>query len=102
MYLPDYPNGRVNRTVTIRQLLSHRSGVGDYIDTPSYTRAKDYLQDQQDFLDIIIEYGFYYPPNQSYRYSNSGPVILARIVETVTGLSYYDYVRRNIFQAAKA
>lgn len=100
IYLPDYPEGRVNRTVTIRQLLSHRSGIGDYIGTPGYASAKDYLQDQQDFLDIIIDFGWYYPPNQRYRYSNSGPVVLGRIVEVVTGLSYYDYVRRNIYQAA--
>ena len=99
-YLPDYPNRGVNRTVTIRQLLSHRSGVADYFDSPSYTGAKDYLQDQQDFLDIITDFGFYYPPNSRYRYGNSGPVILGRIVEVVTGLSYYDYVSRNIFQAA--
>lgn len=99
-YLPDYPNGRVNRTVTIRQLLSHRSGVGDYFDSPSYAVAKDYLQNQQDFLNIIIEFDWYYPPNERYRYSNSGAIILGRIVEAITGLSYYDYVRSNIFQAA--
>jgi len=100
MYLPDYPNRRVNGTVTIRQLLSHRSGIGDYFDNPGYTSAKEYLLDQQDFLDTIIEFGWYYRPNKRYRYSNSGAVILGRIVEIVTGLSYYDYVRRNIFQAA--
>lgn len=99
-YLPDYPNGRVNRTVTIRQLLSHRSGVGDYFDSPAYGDAKDYLQNQQDFLNIITEFDWYYPPNDRFRYSNSGAIILARIVEAITGLSYYDYVRSNIFQAA--
>lgn len=99
-YLPDYPDRRVNGTVTIRQLLSHHSGVGDYFDSPSYASAKEYLQDQQDFLDIITDFGWYYRPNKRYRYSNSGPVILGRIVEIVTGVSYYDYVRRNIYQAA--
>jgi len=99
-YLPDYPNRRINRTVTIRQLLSHRSGMGDYIDSPSYRRIKDFLQSQQDFLDIITDNALYFRPNERYRYTNSGAVVLGRIVEIVTGLSYYDYVRSNIFQPA--
>ena len=99
-HLPNYPNLRVNRTVTIRQLLSHRSGVRDYFENLNYESAKEYLQSQEDFLGIITEFGWNYSPNERYRYTNSGPVILGRIVEIVAGLSYYDYVRRNIFQSA--
>ena len=100
MHLRDYPNDRVSRLVTIRHLLTHRSGIGDYFDSPRYQRNKNYLREQQDFLDTFADFRLLFDPNRRYRYSNGGPVILGRIVETVTGMSYYDYLRKNIYQAA--
>ncbi len=100
VHLSNYPNDRISRLVTIRHLLTHRSGISDYFHSPRYQRNKNFLGDQQDYLDTFADFGLSFAPNRRYSYSNGGPVILGRIVETVTGLSYYDYIRKNIYQAA--
>jgi D-alanyl-D-alanine carboxypeptidase len=98
-YLPDYPNQGFARTATVRHLLSHRSGLGSYWNrlyeerrTPHTTVASH--------LPLFTGDSLPFPPGARFRYSNAGFQVLGRIVERVSGQSYYDYVRDHIFTPA--
>ncbi len=98
-YLPDYPNKQVRDEVTVHQLLTHTSGLGSYW-TEEYERRKDSMTRVSDFAEIFATDPLGFEPGSEHRYSNSGPVVLGLIIEAISGESYYDYIRKNIYAPA--
>lgn len=97
---PDYPDKEV-RKVTIRQLLTHTSGMGpdDYYNDPRWAAQRSRLRSVSDYMTLVIGKPLGSEPGK-YLYSNSGYVLLGAILERITGQSYYDYVRDHIFRPA--
>ena len=94
-YLPDYPEGEL---ITVHHLLTHTAGI------PNYTSFPDYVQKQRTAmsLDEIIAWFSNKPlefsPGDRYSYSNSGYTLLTKLIETVSGHSYADYLQHHIFE----
>ncbi len=92
-YVPSFPP--YARSVTLRHLLNHTSGIPDYVglglERPGLTND-DVLKALvgQDSLDFT--------PGEQFRYSNSGYVLLAMIVEKVSGETYGAFLQRRIFE----
>jgi len=98
-YLPDYPNRDFARRATVRMLLSHTSGLGAYWG-PEYERRRTTLLTPADHLPLFVNDSIPFAPGTQFRYSNAGFQVLGLIIERVSGMSYYDYVQRNIFDRA--
>jgi CubicO group peptidase (beta-lactamase class C family) len=80
--------------ITVRHLLTHTSGIPDVgdldIDHPGLTES--------DVMKAIIKQHSQFPkPGLRYQYSNTGYILLAMIVEQVTGKSFSDCLRDDIF-----
>ena len=84
--------------ITIRNLLSHTSGITSYTDLPDYqkTMGTPVTHDLQiaRFRGLPLEFG----PGEKYRYSNSGYYLLGVIIERASGKPYADFLQENIFQ----
>jgi CubicO group peptidase (beta-lactamase class C family) len=98
-YLKDYPNAAFARQVTLHQLLTHTGGAGD-ICGPEYDARRDQLRTLQDYVELYGARAPDFPPGQQWEYSNYGFILLGRVVEVVSGQSYYDYVQAHIFAPA--
>jgi D-alanyl-D-alanine carboxypeptidase len=98
-YLPDYPNKAVADKVTIHHLLTHTSGMGDYLNEKFMTGQAS-LKTVTDYLPIFANDPLAFEPGASWQYSNAGFILLGAIMERVTGESYYDYVREHVFEPA--
>lgn len=98
-YLPDYPNKLVRDSVTIHQLLTHTSGNNNDLDFWKTNNLK--FKNVSDFAQRFENDTLLSKPGTKYDYSASGFIILGLIIEKVSGLNYYDYVRENIFTVAK-
>jgi CubicO group peptidase (beta-lactamase class C family) len=85
--------------LTVDQLLTHTSGLGDFMRNGYPEEAKS-AQTATDLLPLITSQPLESEPGTRESYSNSGYVALGAIVEAITGQSYYDYVRERIFQPA--
>jgi CubicO group peptidase (beta-lactamase class C family) len=102
-YLSAPVDETIRKKVTIRQLLSHTSGLGprDYYEFPEWDSARPQLRDIASYLDLIerekISVG---APQGRFLYSNTGYVLLGAIIEKVTGESFYNYVERHVFLPA--
>jgi D-alanyl-D-alanine carboxypeptidase len=94
-YFPDF-NAKTGNLITIQELLTHSSGIVDhysFVDTNIVKHAAD-----KDVLNAVKNIdSTYFTPGTQYRYSNTAYCLLAMIVEKVSGLSYNDYVKKNIF-----
>jgi CubicO group peptidase (beta-lactamase class C family) len=99
-FIPDYPNREAANKITIRHLLTMSSGVGDIFSRQFDDTPKDKLRKLHDFLPLFASEPLAFEPGTQQRYSNGGYVLLGLIIEKVSGQSYYDYVRENIFKVA--
>jgi CubicO group peptidase (beta-lactamase class C family) len=98
-YLPDFPSPAADK-ITIRQLLDHRSGLGDFFG-PKYNAAPpSKLRELRDFLPLFADQPLKFEPGTGQSYSNAGYVTLGLIIESITGEKYRDYVAKNIFAPA--
>lgn len=96
-HLPNYPNKPVAEKITVEQLLTHTSGIGNYDEghnRPSLTP----LDTLSDYLPLFADKAPDFAPGERFGYSNAGYVILGLIVEAVTGADYFDHVRNTIFK----
>ena len=69
--LPDYPNKEVAAKVTIHQLLTHTSGLGDYFGD-EFDKKKDNLRELKDYLQFFASEPLQFEPGKGWAYSNAG------------------------------
>jgi D-alanyl-D-alanine carboxypeptidase len=98
-HVPDYPNADA-RSATIRSLLTHTSGLGDFFG-PRYSAARAHLRSPADFIALAGGDRPAFAPGTRWRYSNLGYVVLGRFIEKVSGLGYDDYMRKCLFDPLK-
>lgn len=102
---PGFPE--YGKQITIRQLLTHTSGLLDYEDL----MAKQFGSIPDDQIPQIQDAGVLellkaekttkFPPGTKWDYSNSGYCVLAMVVEKVSGKPFGDFLRERIFQPLK-
>ncbi len=97
--MPAYPNREVAEKVTIHHLLTHSSGLGSYWE-PLFATNWTQIRTHAQLLDLFVDEPLEHEPGERFGYSNSGYVVLGRVIETLSGMSYFDYVREKIFKPA--
>jgi D-alanyl-D-alanine carboxypeptidase len=95
-YLPDYPNKELAAQVTIGELLTNTGGTGD-IWGPEFDKHRLELRTLQDYINLYGKRALKFEPGSRWEYSNYGFILLGAVIEKVSGESYYDYVRENIY-----
>ncbi|WP_395447597.1 serine hydrolase domain-containing protein [Aminobacter sp. UC22_36] len=98
-YLPDYPNKDIAEKVTVRHLLTHTGGTGDVFG-PEFDRNRLKLQTIDDYMALYNKRAPLFAPGTGQSYSNYGFILLGALIEKASGMSYDDYVRKNVFEAA--
>jgi CubicO group peptidase (beta-lactamase class C family) len=97
--LPDYPNAAVAAKVTIHQLLTHTSGLGEVLKPEMREKKKKYVA-LRDYFPLFVNDKLLFEPGESWHYSNAGYIVLGVVIEKICGQSYFDYVREHIFDPA--
>ncbi|MBC8053070.1 MAG: beta-lactamase family protein [Sphingobacteriaceae bacterium] len=100
-FFPDFPY----EGITVKMLLSHRSGMMNYVYFVDGIWRKE-RKDQkigitnQDVMRIIADRKPtpYTSPNRKFHYNNSNYMVLAAIVEKVSGMKFSQFMKENIFE----
>jgi len=98
----------VDDRVTARQLLNHRSGIGDYLDEDTLPDSLGYvmtlplhtLDGAEGYLAAIDGFPQVSEPGTDFAYNNGGYVLLGILLERATGNSYHDEVRSRVIEPA--
>jgi CubicO group peptidase (beta-lactamase class C family) len=88
------------RAITIAQLMSGRSGLPDFHDLPS-DRDKDHAWiDRDEAVRRILAQELLFRPGQGEEHSHSAWGLLAAVIELVSGETYPEFTRKNLFEPA--
>jgi CubicO group peptidase (beta-lactamase class C family) len=87
--VPDYPRGD---EITIRHLLTHRSGLPDYLGYVDDTQPHE----PEDLIDAIIDEPLAFDPGTAFQYSNTNYAALGIIIQILTDMSYADYLSSRV------
>lgn len=90
----------ISDVVTIHHLLSHTSGLGDFFGQKFSETPKESLTELKDYRPFIKLNTLAFKSGTNWLYSNSGMILLGVIIEKVSGLNYFDYVRQHIYKPA--
>lgn len=91
-YLPSTPDSW--KDITIKHLLTHTSGMGDYPDEISL--RGDYTEDQ--YLEIFKKAPLNFAPGTKWDYSNVGYVTLGILISKITGRFYGEFLKEKLFK----
>jgi len=94
-YLPDLPTAW--QQVTVRQLLSHTSGLPDYTDAPGFFQNAAAEATPDELLDPIRDRPLQFTPGARFRYSNTNYFLLGKLISVVSGEPYEAYMSRHVF-----
>ena len=94
-YIPEFPNK--GNTITIEHLLTHTSGVPEYMDWEKFHDKWSLYYSPEDLINLIIDQPLDFQPGENFEYSNSGYLLLGQIIEQVTGNSFNNYLKSEIF-----
>ena len=99
---------QIDTGITVRELLTHTSGIPDYfdesvmdeydelwVDFPNYKIRKS-----SDLLPLFIDKPMMYPRGERFQYNNTGFVVLGMMIEAVTGQLFDEYLQENVFLPA--
>lgn len=94
-YFPDY---KIAEKVTIHHLLSHTSGIHNFTNDPEYGQTMTLPSPIEKTIARFKDKPLDFAPGEKWDYSNSGYILLGAIIEKVSGKSYEEYLKENIFQ----
>lgn len=92
-FIPDYPNGD---KITIEHMIQHKSGIVDVVNDRPYD-FKTAFTSIPDLIEEFKHLPLHFQPGENYQYCTSGYILLAYIIEKVSGMSYSDFVQTHIF-----
>ncbi len=98
-HLPQLPE-KTFGDITIEQLLTHTAGTGDFFMFPKFETIADTAKTINTYVNIGLEEPLLFKAGAKFKYSNYGYILLGAVIEKVSKLSYFEYVKQNIFAVA--
>ena len=101
-FIPDFPNAEAAKKIQIKHLLSHTAGLGGYFTDRYDSMSRERLRNVDDMMKLAREdeKEIRFEPGSRWAYSNTGMLVLGKVIEVASGQTYFDYVRDNIYKPA--
>jgi CubicO group peptidase (beta-lactamase class C family) len=99
-FLPEFPSKEAAQKIKLKHLLTHTSGLGSYFNRKFMESSRARFRTVSDMMTLAEGETLAFEPGAKWAYSNTGMLVLGAVIERVTGQSYFDYVRENIYKPA--
>jgi CubicO group peptidase (beta-lactamase class C family) len=96
IFFPKFPY----ENVTIKNLLNHTAGLPKYFWLAEHKWKKQQAPTNSEMMSLLEDSKVqrFFKPGRNFDYSNTGYLVLASIIEKVSGVSFQDFVKQNIFE----
>jgi len=104
-------NTKLPREATIQHVLTMTSGIADWFEESGdweetwATLCREHpiylFRRNEDYLPLFVDKSPLFPVGEKHQYNGAGYILLGLVIEKISGLSYFDYVRQHIFQKAQ-
>jgi len=94
-FIPDYPRGD---EVTIEHLLTHTSGIHSYTSKPGFFETVTVPITPEKLIESFRNDAYDFDPGEQWLYNNSGYFLLGHIIAKVSGRSYGEFLRDQLFE----
>lgn len=94
-YFPDFKNGEL---ITIHNLLTHSSGLVNFTELTEFFVNPEGFEGPYDILELVNDKDLIFNPGEAFSYSNTNYLMLGIIVEELSGVSYEEYIKKNILE----
>jgi CubicO group peptidase (beta-lactamase class C family) len=99
-FLPEFIDAESAKKIKIKHLLSHTAGLGSYFGSAFFDAARERFRTVDDMMTLLKDEKLLFEPGSRWRYSNSGMLVLGKVIEIASGESYFDYITKHIYQPA--
>lgn len=88
------------RPITIHQLLSHTSGIPNVTELPGYRASMRQRSSPMESAKRVADKPLDFDPGAKFKYSNTGYILLGAVIEKASGMTYAEYLKKNILDPA--
>ena len=99
-FLPDFPSPAAAQKIRIKHLLTHTAGLGSYFNEEFQKSSRARFRTVDDMMQLAKGDSLAFEPGTRWSYSNTGMLVLGKVIEVVTKQDYFDYVREHVYKAA--
>lgn len=99
-FVPDFPSPAAAAKIRIKHLLTHTAGLGSYFNAEFDRSSRARFRTVDDMMQLAREDSLAFEPGTRWSYSNTGMLVLGKVIEVVTKQSYFDYVREHLARPA--
>jgi len=80
--------------ITLRMLSNHRSGIPNFTNHPGYW--DNVPKSRKEKLELVLDLPADFKPDTDYQYCNTNYLLLAKIMDSVLGYSFHEYIKNEI------
>jgi CubicO group peptidase (beta-lactamase class C family) len=95
-FLPAYPTVDAAKKIRVKHLLTHTAGLGSYFNAEFDQASRARFRTVDDMMQLARGDSLAFEPGSRWSYSNTGMLVLGKVIEVVTGQDYFDYVREHL------
>ncbi len=95
IFFPEIPNSNM---ITVEHLLRHRSGLVNFTSDEIYQKILPNQQTRKDMIQLFVKLGTEFNPDEKFKYSNTGYVLLSYILEDIHKQNFSEVLKKEITQ----
>lgn len=95
-FIPDFPSAAAAQKIRIKHLLTHTAGLGSYFNAEFNRSSRARFRTVDDMMQLAKGDSLAFEPGSRYSYSNTGMLVLGKVIEVVTKQDYFGYVREHL------
>jgi CubicO group peptidase (beta-lactamase class C family) len=99
-FVPDFPNPAAAQRIRIKHLLTHTAGLGSYFNDEFQKSSRARFRTVDDMMQLAKGDSLAFEPGTRWSYSNTGMLVLGKVIEVVAKQDYFDYVREHLYKPA--
>ena len=99
-FVPDFPTPAAAAKIRIKHLLTHTSGLGSYFNEEFERSSRARFRTVDEMMQLAKGDSLAFEPGTRWSYSNTGMLVLGKVIEVASGQEYFNYVREHVYRPA--